>query len=156
MIADNFQTLLVFSSMGIPLYSCRGATQTLKPISQSANLVRDIAGELVDLSFQPFQLYQSTISCTDQRSPAVDQFWPGAIVTVDCVCELAGQGSTGGGTNGYGRTPVEGSERTEGEFTFYRPRLTMMITDYNIETPEWDGEVTWQMSLEEVGGSVTA
>jgi hypothetical protein len=137
-------TLLVLSGIGIPDYSARGVTQTLQPIEAAASLRRTVNGALKDLSFPQFRKYRSNIACVDQEPPAVDGVWPGRVVTVDCVAELshplAGTPS---------RTVVPGSNRTEGEFVFYRPRLQMLVLGFSLNKDEYGAAVQWQMDLEE-------
>lgn len=137
-------TLLRLTGIGVPPYSSRGLQQTLEPIDQAANLRRNLNGQLLDLSIVEFQKYKSTISGTDQKAPAVDGNWPGKIVEVDCISELV--------YPEYGtpqRPVVDGSSYDEAGFTHYRPRLTMMVTGFNITTDEWGAQVSWQMTLEE-------
>jgi hypothetical protein len=138
-------TLLVITGLITP-YSARGLRQTLVPIRQSGNIRRTVNGELVDLSIDLFQKYASTITCNDQRVPALDGVWPGMELTVDCVAELSYP--TSGGS--AGRTVVSGSSRTEGAFTFYRPRLTMLVVDYQTILDEYRVDVGWTLDLEEV------
>jgi hypothetical protein len=139
-------TLLTLSGIGVPPYSARGLTQTLEPIDASAQLKRTVNGALVDLSYEPFRKYKSTISCQDQEPPAVDGVWPGQFVTVECVAELCFV--TAGGSPA--KLPVEGSERTAGAFTFYRPILTMRVTGFSVSRDEYGSAVSWQLQLEEV------
>jgi hypothetical protein len=141
-------TLLVLSGMGIPLYSARGLSQSLRPIGATAHAERTVNGTLVDLSAAQFRKFASTISCSDQRAPAIDDIWPGMIVTVDCVATLA-YPSASSGAGGI-RDAVEGSEITEGNFTHYRPRLEMMVMDYAEQVDEWGAVVAWSLELEEV------
>lgn len=143
---DPFQTLLVLSDMGFPIYSAGGIRQTLTPIGGAGNILRDINGELVDLSDTAFQKFASRIECTDQNSPGIDGIWPGKILTVDCVVELAYSTNTGSPA----RPPVEGSTWTSGDFTVYRPRLLMMVKNYELSLDEWPSDVSWSMDLEEV------
>lgn len=145
-LAGDFQTLLVLSSMGIPLYSTRGAKQTLTPIGAAGYLLRDINGELCQLSDGNFAKYQSTITCEDARSPAFNGVMPGLQVTVDCIAELAYLTSGGSPT----RTVVSGSSYTEGSFTRYRPQLVMRVTGLDVDTAEWDALTNWTLSLEEI------
>lgn len=137
------ETVLVLSGVGVPPYSARGLTQTLVPIDQSINLARTINGELLDISASQFRKYRSTISGNDQDPPAVDGIWPGMQVTVDCIAELS---YPEGGT--AQRTIV--SSRTADGFVFYRPRLIMRITSFNVQRDEWGAAVDWSMDLEEV------
>jgi len=139
------ETLLILSGMGIPLYSARGLTQTLEPIEASANLRRTINGNLRDLSFEQFRKYKTKISCTDQRAPAIDGIFAGMEVEVHCVHELCYPLS-----GSAQRTAVSGSERTEGDFVFYRPVLTMLITGVQSATDEYNADVQWELELEEV------
>lgn len=138
-------TLLAISGINVPPYSSRGISQTLTPISSAANLRRSVNGALVDLSATQFRKYASTISCTDQQHPALNGVWPGLQVTVDCVTELSYL-TSGGSAD---RTVVSGSSRTEGAYTFYRPRLTMRVLSYEVTTDEWGASVGWSLSLEE-------
>jgi hypothetical protein len=153
MPTSDFQTLLVLSSMGIPFYSARGLKQTLTPIQPAAaNLMRDINGTLVDLrdtTDLSFLKYASHIECgdSDTRVPlCFDNVWPGKLVTVSCVCELA---YTSGGTPG--RTAVSGSTRTDAQgVTFYRPILNMMVMNFSSTESEWEATVAWTLDLEEI------
>ena len=139
-------TLLVLSGIGVPDYSARGLTQTLEPIEASASLRRTVNGALKDLSYAQFRKYKSTISCQDQEPPAVDGVWPGHVVTVDCVAELSFL--TSGGSPA--RPVVSGSERVEGDFTFYRPQLEMLVTGFSMSRDEYGAAVSWQLQLEEI------
>lgn len=139
------QTFLSISVMGVPLYSARGLTQTLEPISAAANMRRSINGILIDVAHDQFRKYKSKITCTDMRTPAIDGIWPGMTVVVDCAAFLSYPSS-----GSPQRTVVAGSEFTEGSFVFYRPRLTMLVTAFTDQFAEWPGEVEWELELEEV------
>ncbi len=138
-------TLLVLTGIGVPDYSARGLTQTLEPIEASTSLRRTVNGSLVDLSFAQFRKYKSTIACHDQEPPAINNVWPGHVVTVDCVAELS---YPAGGSPA--RPVVSGSARTDGAFTFYRPQLQMLVTGFSVSRDEYGASVQWQMDLEEV------
>lgn len=144
-MALSDSTLLVITGLGIPEWSARGLRQTLRPIGQAEAQARTINGTLVDVAETQFQKYRSTIRCSDQQPLAFDAVWPGKTLTVDCVSELAYL--TGGSP---AKTVVSGSSRVDGLFTFYRPRLTMLMTDFRSNTDEWEGEVGWTLELEEV------
>jgi hypothetical protein len=142
------------SAFTLTPYSARGLTQTLEPISSTGAsggnamgtwLKRDINGNLVNLAYPQFQKYASTITCRDTETPSFDDAWIGATVQVDCACEL--NYLTGGSP---ARPPVSGSERTEGDYTFYRPSLTMMVAEIKNSFAEWEAEYAWQLSLFEV------
>lgn len=145
-------TLLAISVFGVPLYSARGLTQTLdsessgKTQSTSSAIRRTVNGLLVNLSPPQMQKYSSVISCDDQRAPAIDGVWAGLVVVVDCVPELSY--ITSGGSPA--RPVVPGSSRTEGAYTFYRPRLTMMVISHNQSHDEYGAVVSWQLTLEEL------
>jgi hypothetical protein len=139
-------TLLVLTGQGVPYYSCRGAKQTLTPITQSAQVERSINGGLINLSASQFQKYSSTITCTDQMPPAVDASWAGLAITVQCACYLSY--ATGGTPQ---RTVVSASSFTDNGFVFYRPQLSMkIISPWNIDWDEWQHQASWTLNLEEV------
>ena len=138
-------TLLVISGPGMPTYAARGLTQTLDPIGAAGAIARTVNGGLIDLSPPQMRKYKSTISCTDTEAPALDGVWPGMPVTVDCVSELGYL--TAGGTPQ--RTVVSGSSRTAGLWTWYRPRLDMMVMSYSTSTDEYGAQVGWSLELEE-------
>ena len=139
-------TLLTISGEGIPPYAARGLTQSLEPIVSAADARRTVNGELLDVSAPELRKFQSIISCTDHQAPALNGVWPGATVTVDCVAELAYK--TSGGSPD--RTAVTGSERIKGDYTFYRPRLTMMVMGYSTTKDEYNATTGWTLALEEV------
>jgi hypothetical protein len=137
-------TLLVITGMGFYPYAARGLTQTLAPIEQAKQLRRTASGKLVDVSVEQFRKYRSTISCTDQRAPAIDGIWPGMVVTVSCIAELS---YPIGGTPS--RPVVPDSMREEAGFVFYRPILVMRVVDIGPSTDEFAAEVAWTLELEE-------
>lgn len=139
-------TLLVISAMGVPPYSARGLQQSIEPIDGAASMRRTINGVLKDIAEPQFRKYKSTITCNDQDAPALEGFWPGMEVEVDCVAELSFATNSAGPT----RTVVPGSERTADGFTFYRPRLTMLIKAFSQTTDEYGAQTGWRLDLEEV------
>lgn len=145
-MTDN--TLLAIAEFDIPPYSARGVSQTLRPIGEAAQLARTVNGTLTDLSVGiAFRKFQSTISCTDMDHPAPDDIWPGMQLTVSCITELKYRDTTDGAA---ARPIVSGSERSEGGYVYYRPRLTMRLVDYRVDTDEWGAATGWSMDLEEV------
>lgn len=140
------ETLLVLTGIGVAPYSARGLEQTLQPISAAGQLRRTINGTLVDLSEEQLRKFTSTISGSDQLSPALNGIWQGMTVTVDCIKELAYPTTTGSPD----RPVVPGSSRTEGAFTYYRPRLTMKVIDWQAREDEYQRQVSWTLQLEEV------
>lgn len=139
-------TLLVLTGMGIPQYSARGLTQTLTPIAAKSLMKRTVNGVLVDLSASQFEKYQSEISGHDCDPPAIDGIWQGMQLTVDCIPEL-GYLSAGGSPE---RTVVAGSSRISDLFTFYRPQIIFLVTNFSNSKDEWGASVAWTLSLEEV------
>ena len=139
-------TLLALSGMGVPPYSARGLKQNYTPIAQAIQTKRTVNGILKDVSSAQFEKYASTITGSDQRPPACDGVWPGKLVTVDCLFEFCYK--TAGGSPA--RTIVPDSSHVEGDYTFYRPRLDMMVVSYHCDTDEWAAGVDWSMQLEEV------
>jgi hypothetical protein len=143
---DNAFTVLTLTGDGVQPYATRGASQTLAPIQQASQLARTVNGVLADLSFDTgFQKYASTLSCSDQTAPAFERSWPGLAVTVGCISELSYK--TSGGSPS--RPVVSGSERVDGDYTFYRPLLSMRVINYSVQTDEYGAVVSWSMQLEE-------
>jgi hypothetical protein len=139
-------TLLVLSYIGVPLYSARGLTQTLTPIQQATDLRRDINGNLVDLSLAQFRKYASKITCRDFNAPALDGIWPGQVLTVSCVAELAVPAGAP-----LARAAVAGSIRVQADgFIFYRPLLQMMVSAISLSEEEYQADYAWELSLEEI------
>lgn len=139
-------TLLTISGIGIPDYSMRGASQTLEPIDSALNMRRTVNGNLKDISFDGFRKYKSSISCNDQRVPALDGVWPGVTLTIGCMQELCYK--TAGGAPS--RAVVAGSSRVEGDYTFYRPSLVMKVVGYQTNFDEWQAAVGFTLNLEEI------
>jgi hypothetical protein len=138
-------TVLELWGIGVPPYSARGLQQTLEPIEAALDVVRTVNGDLADFSHEQFRKYKSTITGSDQQAPAVDGVWPGQLVTVDCIQEMAYADS-----GGPQRTAVPGSVRAESGWSFYRPRLLMMVTGFTLNTDEWGAQIGWTMTLEEI------
>lgn len=147
----NIPTDLRLDPIGVPPYSARNINQTLEPIDGAAQLARTVNGELIDLSDgETFRKYKSTISCTDQQMPALSGVWPGMTLTVDCIVELSYLTGSGAPEREIAGTTSDPATRTEGSFTFYRPRLTMMVVGYSTNFTEWDADIAWRLDLEEV------
>lgn len=143
-------TLLRLDPIGVPASSARGITQSLDPIDEAAQIARTVNGVAVNLSDANFRKYKSTISCTDQDQPALDGVWPGDILTVDCVKELSYRTAGGSPARTIASTTDDPATRTEGDFTFYRPRLTMMVVSYSATFDEWGAASGWSLDLTEV------
>ena len=140
------ETLLVLSGLGVAPYSARGLDQTLNPINGSGDFDRDVNGGMVDLSDDNFKKLASTISCEDVEAPAFDGNPIGTEVTVDCIRELAYLTASGTAQ----RSKVENSERQVGDWTYYRPRLQMIVVGFSSSQSEYGRSVSWTLDLEEV------
>lgn len=138
-------TLLVLRGMGVTPFSARGLTQTLDPITAALDQRRTVNGELLDLSVAELRKYTSTISGNDQDVPPLDGVFPGTVMEMDCITELAYK--VGGAPS---RPVVPGSERTADDFVFYRPRLQVMLVGSSVDRDEWGATVSWSIQVEEV------
>jgi hypothetical protein len=138
-------TVLVITGVGLTPYSARGLQQTLEPAAIGVNTRRTVNGKLINLAPPQFQKYKSRITGDDQLPPALDGIFPGQSVIVDCLAELAipsGAAAT--------RPTVAGSVRVEGAWTYYRPRLAMIIIGFSTNYDEWGAKVGWSLDLEEI------
>lgn len=140
-------TLLTISGFGEMLYQARGLVQTLEVVKASQQQERTIDGVLTDISNPIFRKYASKITCTDVNAPPLDSVWPGMTVTVDCAASLCYHTGNAGSP---GREAVSGSSYAQGNFTFYRPVLTMMVKDLHQNFDEWKADYAWELDLEEV------
>ena len=134
---------------GVNPWSARGLKGTLSPIDaigNGSNLRRTVNGTLIDLTPPQMRKYKLEIAGDDQAPPALDGVWPGMEVLVDSNVELAYL--TAGGAPA--KPVVPGSERIEGDFTYYAPRFQMRVTEYQVERSEWDAAYSWSLALEEV------
>lgn len=129
-----------------PPFSVRGVEDNLSPIEAASNMRRTINGVLVNLGLDQFRKYKITISCSDQQPPAIDGIWPGELCIVHPVSELCYLTATGSPD----RDVISGTQREEGNFTFYRPSLTMMLLSFNINKDEYGATVSWSMEFEEI------
>jgi hypothetical protein len=140
-------TLLIMSGIGVPLYSARGLVQTLTPVQEvKPPPRRTVNGELVYLGLSQMRKYESIITCTDQHAPAFGGLWPGEVVLVNCVAELAYENITGVGPE---RTVVPGSSREQGNFIYYRPQISFMVVDFAMGHAEYSHDYQWQLTLRE-------
>jgi len=134
---------------GVNPWSARGLKGTLSPIDAakgSDKLRRTINGTLIDISAPQMRKYQLEINGDDQAPPAFDGLWVGMEVVVDSNVELAYL--TAGGAPA--KPAVPGSERVEGDYTYYLMRLPMLISSYQVETDEWAAHYTWSLAAEEI------
>lgn len=136
--------LLTITGAEFPPYSTRQAQQSYQIIQAATQLIRTVNGALADVSDTLFRKFTTTITGQDQQMPFLP--YPGQQVTVDCIFELSYKTTD----NNPIRTAVPGSTRVEGDYTFYRPRLTMRVVSWQGQDNEWGAEVGWSLTLEEV------
>ncbi len=126
-------SLLGLTGPGFDLskFALRGVTADLQPIDQSAQIERDVNGNVMDLSAPEFRKYALTIACSDQESPGFaavssesDGIWPGTLVTVTLPPQL---GSVG---------PLEFD--------------MMVVKPWRESRDEYGALTAWQLDLEEV------
>jgi hypothetical protein len=135
---------------GVNPYSTRGLRGTLSPIDAARGnnlLARTVNGTLIDISAPQMRKYKLEVTGNDQAPPPTDGLWVGMTVTVNCHVELAYRTGAGGSPE---RTPVSGSTRVEGAYSYYRPSFQMMIVELQISREEWESVYNWQLSLEEI------
>ena len=134
---------------GLNPFSARGLKGTLTPINMAKGddkLARTVNGTLISIAAPQMRKYRLEVSGDDQAPPALDGVWVGMPVAVDAHVELAYL--TVGGTPS--RTPVAGSSRVEGDYTYYRPHFDMLVVEHETKQDEWAAAVTWSLTLEEV------
>lgn len=143
--------ILEFGGSGqdaLPPYSSRVATQTLDPIAGGGEITRDVNGEVIDLVAPQFRLLKSTISCTDRQPLAVNGVWRGMLCICHCIAKRSYR-TLGGSPDREVRSDV--AAVVQGDFTIYRPKLTMVVFDYRASFDDWGALVSWQLDLEEKG-----
>lgn len=139
-------TFLAINGLTVPEASARFVRQTLAPISQAGNFRRTVNMQLKNIAPALAQLkYRTVITCSDINAPIWDQLYIGMAVTIDCVPELfyALAGTPA-------KTVVPNSTRTFGGVNWYRPRLSMIITDWGSDDDENARIRNWTLAAEEV------
>lgn len=145
----SYSTLLRLDPIGVPPYSARGITEDFS-LDGNAQLARTVNNVLIDLSAGEDEKYRLTITCTDQNMPALDGVKRGMELTVDCATEFTYMTGGGSPSRPVASTTDDPATRTEGAVSFYRPRLTMMVADYQMGFDEWGAACNWSLSLIEV------
>ena len=165
---------LIIDGVGFPRLSSRDVTQTLSPIPQG-EMRRSVNGELCYVGTKYHHKYQSTVVCSDQNLPGLQQIWVGAIVDVQCVSTLWETLTLGSQTGQkLSRAAVPGSlkivdeEGTPLDYTYeeghlmlplgedkkalvaYRPALEMRIKAFDFKEAEWEEGSQWRLFLEEI------
>ena len=145
----GFDIIISGNAPGVNPYSARGLRGTLGPIDAAKGdnkLRRTVNGTLVSVAAPQMWKYRLEVQGNDVAPAALDGLWVGMQATVDCHVELAFL--TAGGS--ASRPMVPGSERFDGDYTYYRPQLLMLIVELETSTDEWAAAVSWSMTLEEV------
>ena len=145
----GFDIIISGDAPGVNPYSARGLRGTLGPIDAAKGdnkLRRTVNGTLVSIAAPQMWKYRLEVQGNDVAPAALDGLWVGMQATVDCHVELAFL--TAGGS--ASRPMVPGSERFDGDYTYYRPQLVMLIVELETSSDEWAAAVSWSMTLEEV------
>jgi hypothetical protein len=145
----EFDLLFDGSGPGINPYSAINVRGKLAPISEAQGedkFPRAVNGGVVDISAPQMRKFMLDITGSAPSPPALDGLWAGSIVGVACVTELSFKT---GGPFTFSRTPTDGSVRTEGDYTFYRPFLTMIVVSWDIDRDNWGAQVSWRLTLTE-------
>jgi len=133
---------------GVNPFSARGLSGTLAPCDMAQGLdklARTVNGTLISIAAPQMRKYRLEANGNDVAAPALDGLWVGMQVAVDAHVELAYL--TAGGSPA--RTPVAGSSRVDGDYTYYRPHFDMLVVGHQIERDEYAAAVKWSMTLEE-------
>jgi hypothetical protein len=146
--ADN-PTLLRLDPITVPPYSARGISEEFG-LDGDAQLARTVNNTLIDLGDGTAEKYKLTITCTDQNMPALDGVRRGMVLTVDCATEFSYLTAGGSPSRTVASTTDDPATREDGAYTFYRPRLTMMVADYRLSFDEWGAACNWSLDLIEV------
>lgn len=139
------ETVFVMSGPGLPPYSSRGITQTLEPIEAAGVFARTVNGKLINLAPAQFALFRTTVSCKDVEAPAFNGLKKGDHITMDCAVELGYHT----GSDSPSRPVVAGSSRVVGNYTYYRPEITVVITNWTCSRDEYGHITEYQFEGEE-------
>jgi hypothetical protein len=154
-IPANFSTVFTITfagasdgTPGVNPWSARALRGTMSPcdLARGINkLARTVNGTLVDISASQMRKYRLELSGNDMAAPALDGVWVGMPVNVNSNVEVAYLTGTV-----PERPAVPGSERVDGDFTYYCPTFAMLVVDKQIDRQEWAAVVTWSLTLEEI------
>jgi hypothetical protein len=154
---DTFFVLYPMSGHSSPRvtpYSARRITQTLEQVGGDAlgrEIRQDVNGNAVDLTQPQFEKWLTTVTCRDMNAPSLDRAWKGVRAQMACALEL--NYLTAGGTPA--RPEVSGSSRVghgpiEGLYTFYRPLLTVIVTQVTQGFDERNHDYNWMIRAREL------
>ena len=168
------ETNLILGLVGMPPESARNCTQIISPIP-NGEFQKTVNGESVFLKSNELKKYKSTIMCKDVNIPIIDKIWIGSQINVGCIQNLWQSIEPGKTEVILIRPPVKDSVgvlNEEGQeipfelesdnkvkivktyeekiFVYFRPWLTMQVTNFQLETDEWGMSGGWKLELEEV------
>lgn len=125
-MAESTHTLLNIDGIDFSPWATRGITVSMKPIG-AGELVRDVNGELVDLTLEAFRKYEVDIECTDHEAPELSNVWKGKQVVATLIPHLG---------------PENNSDETI--------TLTMLVDDWTSRRDEWQASTAWTLKLLQV------
>lgn len=132
--------------IGVPLYAARGLTQTIDLIAEAGIFRRTTSGKIRNIAGPQFKLYKTSIICSDAYGLALDGIFPGDELVLDCVAELGYK---------FGLLPqrevIDGSSYQIGDTVWYRPRLYITVTFFEISRNEYGAVTAWRLEGEETG-----
>jgi hypothetical protein len=124
-----YATLLSIDGIDLGDYATRGLSQTLTPIPASAVIRRTVNGTARNVAGLQFQKYSTKITCRDQEGPGFIDVWPGKLITITCLPDMAG---------GY-------PEDQESPLVLY-----CMVEAWDVDKDEAGHMVGWSLSAVEV------
>lgn len=159
-------------------YSDRQMQETMSPIEGAAVIRRSINGTLLSIGDFNFRKYGLSVSGTDVHPPNLGDVFPGDNILITPISRLNQRVDPEGGsdvylhanrsidessvmfTDLYGREVSPAYSTTHNSITLisladplivsYRPRLSMIITSWNMNEAEKDSMVSWSFEAEEV------
>lgn len=169
------ETNLILGLLGMPPESARNCTQEISPI-HNGEFRETVNGEPIFLKSSDKRRYKTTIICKDLNSPLVDKIWIGSQINVGCIQNLWQAIDIGKTEITLVRPPVKnsiGAINEEGVpvrftffdsnntvtiaepkntriFVYFRPWLTMYVTNFRLETNEWGMSGGWRLDMEEI------
>ncbi len=180
-MAYETPSALICSDLALGWQTAMDLSVSIQPISMSADIRRTWNGRAINVADDAFRLYAVRLSSgqAELRAPALSKLWPGVIFDLVPSTELVDKIGVGGATVTLSRPPYAGSVRcldaghNDIPFTvsgsivtlaapasaqvrvFFRPVLTcMVVAPWTQSLKEVTAEVAWELSAEEVGGTL--
>lgn len=168
------ETSLILGLVGMPPESARNCKQKISPIP-NGEFRKTINGESVFLKSNELKKYKSVIECKDINAPIIDKIWIGSQINVGCIQNLWQSiepkdneavlirppvSESVGAIDAIGKqirfellddNKIKITKPSEKRiFVYFRPWLTMQVTNFYLETDEWGMSGGWKLELEEV------